>query len=147
MEKVVFFIGHADTPDAVYPALCEAVEEAISAGIMTFYVGHYGAFDRLVTRALRESKERVPAIRLYLVLPFHPAMRPVSLSDGFDGSIYPFDDCRPPYRAAIVAANHRMIDRCDRVIAYAYRTGKARDFLEYAQKKAGVVVNLAMPNE
>jgi hypothetical protein len=145
-----FFIGHADVPPEIYPHLLKAIEALVADNrVSTFYVGRYGAFDRLAIRALQQIKRTAPAIRAYLLIPYHPAQRPVSLPDGFDGSIYPFEKMPLP-RVAIVRANKSMIDRCDYLIAYAHHPGKARDFLEYAarrQKRGKIrVQNIALPD-
>ena len=41
--KVCFFIGHRDTPEHVYPALEQAVEQLITQGVTDFYVGNHGS--------------------------------------------------------------------------------------------------------
>lgn len=55
--KTCFFIGHRDTPESIQPQLDAAVERHIvEYGVTDFVVGHYGAFDRMAARAVRESK-------------------------------------------------------------------------------------------
>ena len=92
MGASCFFIGHRETGDYVRLALAEAVEKHITEyGVTDFYVGHYGGFDSLAAKTVKESKERHPEIRLTLVLPYHPAVRPIKTPKGFDGSFYPWE--------------------------------------------------------
>ena len=73
-----FFIGHRETSDSIFPALLQAVERHITEyGVTEFVVGHYGNFDRLAARAVLKAKERHPQVTLFLLLPYHPADRPI----------------------------------------------------------------------
>ena len=77
--KTCFFIGHRDTPDTIYPALLAEVERHITElGVGEFIVGHYGRFDSLAARAVKEAKVRHPEVELALLLPYHPAKKSVS---------------------------------------------------------------------
>lgn len=49
------------------------VEESVGF----FYVGQYGSFDRLAGLAVKQLKQHYPFITLMLVLPYHPADRPI----------------------------------------------------------------------
>ena len=137
MGASCFFIGHRETGGDVVPALTEAVERHITDYSVTdFYVGHYGGFDGLAAQAVKEARERHPEIRLTLVLPYHPAIRPISTPKGFDGTFYPWEDEKIPKRLAIIKTNQRMVDTCDYLITYAYHflsgTGQ---IVEYARKR------------
>lgn len=59
--KVCFFIGHRDTPDRVYPALEQAVEQLITQGVTEFYVGNHGSFDRMAARGVIAAKQHHPS--------------------------------------------------------------------------------------
>lgn len=123
--KSCFFIGHREAGGDVFPALSEAVEHHITEyGVTDFYVGHYGGFDGLAAQAVKEARERHPGIRLTLVLPYHPAIRPINTPKGFDGTFYPWEEERIPKRLAIIKTNQRMVDTCDYLITYAYATMK-----------------------
>lgn len=132
-----FFIGHRETGGDVAPALAEAVERHITEyGVTDFYIGHYGGFDRLATQAVKDARERHPEIRLTLVLPYHPAIRPISTPEGFDGTFYPWEEERIPKRLAIIKTNQRMVDTCDYLISYAYHfLGGTGQIVEYARKR------------
>ena len=75
-SKTCFFIGHRDAPDTIYPALLAEVERHITElGVGEFIVGHYGRFDSLAARAVKESKSRHLEVELTLLLPYHPAKK------------------------------------------------------------------------
>ena len=137
MGASCFFIGHREAGKDVIPLLAEAVEKHITEYSVTdFYVGHYGGFDRLAEQAVEEAKERHPEIRLTLVLPYHPAIRPINVPKGFDGSFYPWEDEKIPKRLAIIKTNQRMVDTCDYLITYAYHfLGGTGQIVEYARKR------------
>ena len=100
------------------------------------YVGHYGGFDGLAAQAVKEARERHPEIRLTLVLPYHPAIRPINTPKGFDGTFYPWEEERIPKRLAIIKTNQRMVDTCDYLITYAYHfLGGTGQTVEYARKR------------
>ena len=137
MSTSCYFIGHREAGKDVFPLLVEAVEKHITEYSVTdFYVGHYGGFDRLAAQAVEEAKVRHPEIRLTLVLPYHPAIRPISVPKGFDGSFYPWEDEKIPKRLAIIKTNQRMVDTCDYLITYAYHfLGGTGQIVEYARKR------------
>lgn len=137
MGASCFFIGHRETGGDVVPALTEAVERHITDyGVTDFYVGHYGGFDGLAAQVVKEARERHPEIRLTLVLPYHPAIQPISTPIGFDGTFYSWEDEKIPKRLAIIKTNQRMVDTCDYLITYAYHfLGGTGQIVEYARKQ------------
>ena len=91
MGSSCYFIGHREAGEDVFPALAETVGQHITDyGVTDFYVGHYGGFDALAAQAVKKARERHPEIRLTLVLPYHPAIRPIKTPKGFDGTFYPW---------------------------------------------------------
>ena len=135
--KSCFFIGHREASETIYAELRAAVERHIvEFGVTEFIVGHYGGFDRLAARAVIEAKKTHPEVTLTLLLPYHPAERPMAAPEGFDGTYYPPVMERVPRRVAIVRANQYIVDHVDYLIAYAWHPGSnAREVLEYALKK------------
>ena len=116
-----FFIGHRDAKEAVFPKLSEAVKQHIvEYGVTEFFVGHYGRFDALAARAVKDAKKRHPEVTLTLVLPYHPFDHPIQTPKGFDGTFYPPGMETVPKKVAIVRANRYMVDTCDCLIAYAW---------------------------
>lgn len=137
MEKSCFFLGHRSAPQELRPTLEAAVERHITEyGVTCFYVGQYGNFDRLAGQAVLAAKARRPEVELFLVLPYHPAIRPVETPAGFDGTFYPFGNERVPPRLAILRADRRMVERCGHLIAWVNRPGTTRDLLDWARRRA-----------
>lgn len=147
--KSCFFIGHHETPDNVLPILQETVNKHIEDdGVTEFIVGHYGNFDYLAAKAVIAAKQLHPEIILSLLIPYHPAERPIEKPKGFDNTYYPPGMEDVPRKLAIIRANRYMVDHVDFLIAYAWHpASNARELVEYAEKKMkkGViqVTNLA----
>lgn len=135
--KSCFFIGHREASIEIYPALAEAVEHHVmDYGVREFVVGQYGGFDRLAARAVMDTKTRHPEITLLLLLPYHPAERPVEVPPKFDGTFYPPGMETVPRRYAIVRANRYMVDHVDYLIAYVWHpASNGRMLLDYARKR------------
>ena len=135
--KTCFFIGHREATEEIYPLLAKEVERhGAELGVEVFVVGQYGAFDRMVARAVLAAKKKYPWIKLTILLAYHPTERKLSAPDGYDGTFYPPGLERVPRRYAIVRANRYMLDHSDFLIAYAWHPGScARDLLEYARAK------------
>ena len=136
-EKSCFFIGHRESSEEIYPALYAAVEQHIvEYGVTEFIVGHYGGFDRLSASAVKAAKQFYPDVKLILLLPYHPAERPIPTPDGFDGTFYPLGMESVPRKVAIVRANRYVVDHVDYLIAYAWHpASNARELLEYAKRR------------
>lgn len=150
--KSCFFIGHRETSEEIYPALYAAVEQHIlEYGVTEFIVGHYGGFDRLAASAVKEAKRFYPEVKLILLLPYHPAERPISTPGGFDGTFYPPGMESVPRKIAIVRANRYVVDHVDYLIAYAWHpASNARELVEYAksrEKKGSLIITLIKPND
>ena len=128
----------------IYPQLEAAIERHITQlGVREFIVGNYGGFDRIAARALVAAKAQHPEIVLLLLVPYHPAERPVQAPPGFDGTFYPPGMENVPRKFAIVRANHYMVEHVDYMIAYAWHpASNARDLVEYAIRKGVAEVNL-----
>ena len=135
--KSCFFIGHREASSEVLLALMETVEQHIvEYGVTEFIVGNYGGFDRMVAKAVIAAKERHPGINLSMLIPYHPAERPMEPPQGFDNTFYPPGMEKVPRKLAIVRANRYMVDHVDYLIAYAWHpASNARDLVEYAKKR------------
>lgn len=131
--KSCFLFGHRDAPCEIRTSIEEAVERHYRQyGVNWFYVGRYGAFDSMAASAVKAAKKRHSDIELYLLLPYHPAQRPVAVPEGFDGTFYPPLES-VPRRYAIVKANRYMVETSDTVICYVSHFGNARNLFEYAR--------------
>lgn len=135
--KSCFFIGHREASEEIYPALYVAVEQHIlEYGVTEFIVGQYGGFDRLAASAVKEAKRFYPEVKLTLLLPYHPAERPIPTLDGFDSTFYPPGMESVPRKIAIVRANRYVVDHVDYLIAYVWHpASNARVLVEYAQER------------
>ena len=142
--KSCFFIGHREAGPEILPALEDAIEKHIlEYGVTEFIVGHYGGFDRLAARAVISAKKCHPEIRLLMLIPYHPAERPVETPPGFDGTFYPLGIESVPRKFSIVQANRYMIDHVNYLIAYAWHpASNARNLFDYARQKAICITNL-----
>lgn len=136
-DKSCFFIGHREADERLLPRLELVVDRLIrEENIRCFYVGGYGGFDRIAAVAVRKAKQKHPDITLMLVLPYHPAERPVEVPNGFDGTYYPEGLENTPRRFAIVRANHIMVDTCDWLVCYVrHGASNSQNLLEYAQRR------------
>ena len=149
MGKSCYFIGHREADERLLPVLTKTIKQLINENdVRHFYVGGYGGFDRIAGRAVKEAKEKYPDITLNLVLPYHPAERPMENPFGFDGTYYPEGLENVPRRFAIVRANKRMVDTSDWLVCYVrHGASNSRNLLEYArrrEKKEQIhIVNLA----
>ena len=142
-SKICFMFGHATAPYRILPKIEQAIEDHYTKHHVTaFYVGNRGQFDSMAATAVKRVKQRHPDIRLFLVLAYHPAERPVNLTEGFDHSYYPPLE-NVPRQYAIVRANQYMVDTADTVICYVNHPGNTRNLIEYAQrrnKKSGTII-------
>lgn len=117
-RKTCFFVGHRDVPPEICPALRAEVERHIrELGVTEFIVGHYGRFDRLAAETVIAAKRVYSDISLFLLLPYHPAERPVELPSGFDGIYCPPGMESVPRKFSIVRANRYALDHADCLIA------------------------------
>ncbi len=131
-----FFIGHREASESLLPVLQDTVARHITEyGVTAFYVGHYGGFDRLAARAVREAKQQHPEVTLTMVLPYHPAERPMDTPKGFDGTFYPPLE-KVPRRLAIVRANRYMVDTSTHLISHVWHpASNSYELLEYARSR------------
>lgn len=141
--KSCFFIGHRETTSEILPELEKAVEQHIAEyDVKEFIVGGYGGFARLSASAVIRAKQKYPHITLTLLLPYHPAERPVVKPNGFDNTFYPPNMEKIPRRFAIVRANRYVVDHVDYLIAYAWHpSSNARELVEYAGKKGKIKIS------
>ena len=135
--KSCFLIGSHLSPDALSPLLDEAIERHIAEyGVTEFLV----RFDQLAAEALRRAKERHPGIRLRLLIPYHPAQRPVDVPSGFDGTYYPEGMETVPKRLAILRAGQMAAGESGYLIA-SPGFGGSRTITDYAlrREKRGLI--------
>ena len=141
--KSCFFIGHREADESLIQRLEIEIERLIAEEqVRYFYVGGYGGFDQIAATAVKRAKERYSNVTLNLVLPYHPAERPVEKPPGYDGTYYPEGLEKTPRPFAIVKANQLLVDTCDWLVCYVrHGASNSRNLLEYAQrrKKKGLI--------
>ena len=135
--KSCFFIGHRGTNEGLLPRLELEIDRLIAVeNVRYFYVGGYGGFDQIAAPAIKRAKQKYPDIALMLVLPYHPAERPIEKPPGYDGTYYPEDLEKTPRPFAIVKTNQIMVDTCDWLVCYVrHGASNSRNLLEYAQRR------------
>ena len=135
--KCCFFIGHREADERLLPRLELEIEQLITEeNVRYFYVGGYGGFDGVAASAVKKAKRQHPDITLMLVLPYHPAERPIEKPPGYDGTYYPEGLEKTPRPFAIVKANKLMVDSCDWLVCYVrHGASNSRNLLEYAQRR------------
>ena len=135
--KSCFFIGHRETDEKILPKLVDTVRKLITEeNVRCFYVGGYGGFDRIAASAVKSVKRDYPDISLMLVLPYHPAERPIETPYGFDGTYYPEGLEGTPKRYAITRANRLVLDSSDWLICYVnHGASNAQKLYEYAKRR------------
>ena len=149
MWNSCFFIGHREADERLISRLELEIEQLImEENVRYFYVGGYGGFDGVAASAVRKAKRQHPDITLMLVLPYHPAERPIEKPPGYDGTHYPEGLEKTPRPFAIVKANQLMVDSCDWLVCYVrHGASNSRNLLEYAQRreKKGLIkiINIA----
>ena len=99
----------------------------------------------MAARAVCQAKRRDLEVKLFLLLPYHPAARDVAVAKEFDGTIYPALLENVPRRFAIPKANQYMVSHVTHIIAYVWHSmGGSGKTLEYAKRKKQLTItNLA----
>ena len=131
---IVTFCGHRDVPqqEEVQLWLIDCVEKLRQEGATDFYLGGYGAYDRMAAGVVWKMKERYPQIRSTLVMPYLDWTPDISQ---YDVTIYPPLEL-VPRRFAISRRNRWLMDRADIVVAYVtHDWGGAAATLAYARRK------------
>lgn len=134
--KNCFLFGHSDAPEEIRQKIEAAVERLYRMqDVRLFYVGGYGAFDRMAASAVKSAKGKYPDIELFFVTPYHPAERPCEQQPGFDGIFYP-PLKNVPRQYAIVKANRYMVATSDAIICYVWHgASNTQKLLEYARRR------------
>ena len=92
------------------PILESVIDRLITEeNVRYFYVGGYGGFDQIASTAVKRAKQKHPNITLMLVLPYHPAERPIEKPPGYDGAYYPEGLEKTPRPFAIMKANQLIL--------------------------------------
>ncbi len=136
---IVTFCGHSeiDQMERVSAWLDKMLPPLIEGGAATFYLGGYGAFDRLAAAAARRQKAVYPRIEMVLVLAYLD--RNID-AEHYDRTTYPPLEKVPP-RYAIVKRNEWMVASSDVVISgVTHNWGGAAKTLKFARRKKKVIL-------
>lgn len=139
--SVCTFFGHRECWDLDSNKLCTAIEELITNGVDTFYMGNQGHFDGMVHSALRKLCVVYPHIRYAVVLAYLPTKREkyVDSSD----TMYPEGIENGPPKFAIARRNQWMLEASDYCLCYIDHTwGGAYQYARQAKQKGKTVINL-----
>lgn len=142
----VTFCGHRD----VYPDeaklrmwLNETVRDLIARGADRFYLGGYGAFDRLAASVVQNLRTEYPGIESVLVLAYLDRDQDALDLGTYDCTTYPPLESVPK-RLAIVRRNEWMVDQSDVVVSgVRHEWGGAYRTLKYAEKRRKEIIRYA----
>ena len=139
------FFGHKDTPSTIAPELEKVLTDLIvNHGVVSFLVGHQGAFDYMALGAVRKMKERYPHITYNVVLAYMPGQKEEWSAYAPEETMYPegLEVVHP--RFAISWRNKWMLNESEIVVAYVKHSwGGAAKYVEHAIRKKKTVLNIA----
>ena len=142
---VCTLFGHRECPDSIQARLKKLLINLIEEQhVELFYVGHQGAFDRIVRNTLRELTFLYPHVRYYIVLAYMP--QSPKEYDELDYSLTLLPDGIEiiPKRFAISWRNKWMIQQADYVITYVTHSwGGAAQFEKAARCQGKTIFNLS----
>ena len=133
------FFGHRECFGLDSQVLQQAIEELITQGVDTFYVGHQGQFDSIVYSCLKQLKREHPRIRVCVVLAYLPTEK--NEYDDTTDTMYPEIEGHPKF--AIERRNRRMVEVSEYCLCYINHTwGGAYKFAKLAKRCGKTVINL-----
>lgn len=133
------FFGHRECFGLDSRVLQQAIEELITQGVDTFFVGNQGQFDSAVYSCLKQLRKEYPYIRVCVVLAYLPTEK--KEHDDMTDTMYPEIEGHPKF--AIERRNRWMIDHSDYLLCYINRTwGGAYKFAKSAKRRGKTVINL-----
>ena len=133
------FFGHRECYGLDRQVLQQTIEELITKGVDTFYVGNQGQFDSAVYICLKQLRKEHPHIRVCIVLAYLPTEK--NEYDDIADTMYPEIEGHPKF--AIERRNRWMINHSDFFLCYINHTwGGAYKFARLAKQRGKTVVNL-----
>jgi len=132
-----YFVGHRDAPLSIQEKLDKTVEYlAGECCVSEFIVEQHGSFNQMATAAVQKLKSQNQDIIALRLLCYHPGDKALILPDFFDDFYYPLELAEVPNKYAITKANHLLIDQCDYLVVYVWRSGgNAAKFLRRGQRR------------
>lgn len=109
-----------------------------------FYVGHQGAFDKIVKEVLEELSKKYLYIQYTVVLAYMPQKSSKANGDDWMHTMLPDGIEQVPKRFAIAHRNEWMLRQAQYVVAYVkYGWGGAAQYVQKAQRQGKMILNLA----
>ena len=142
---VCTFFGHRECPDSIQADLKTLLIHLIEEQhVELFYVGHQGAFDRIVRNTLHKLTSHYPHIRYYVVLAYMPTF-PNEYDDiDYALTLLPDGIETVSKRFAISWRNKWILQQADYVVTYVTHSwGGAAKFAEMAIRQKKLVINLS----
>lgn len=140
--KACTFFGHKECYGLDAGVLRSAIEDLISKGVDTFFVGNQGGFDGMVYICLKQLRKEYPKIRVSVVLAYLPTG---NREDVMSGTMYP--EIEGPPKFAIKRRNQWMIEESDYCVCYINHTwGGAYKFARQAKRRGLTIINLGNAN-
>ncbi len=140
--KNAMFIGHNECYGLFYEKLEKVIIECINDGVVNFYSGGQGGFDRICAGKVKKLKKQYPFIKNILVIPYLTFN--IFDEEIFDEIIYPEGFEKYYFKSAIIKRNKYMVEKSQIAICYINRNfGGAIKTYEYAVQKNLKIINLA----
>ena len=137
-----FLFGSRTAPENCFNNILDAIELCYTKHkIRTFIVGHYGNFDRIAAHALNLLKVRHADINLFMLIPYHPSIRPVEPYENFQ-TYYPDGQETALLKFAITTANQKTICQCSVAVCYPDGVTNSRKMYEKILKRKIPVYNV-----
>jgi uncharacterized phage-like protein YoqJ len=156
MKTTITFCGHREVVDeeTVLKKLTACLEPFFNVesnrigGLLLFYCGGCGAFDRLAAQAIDILRKKYPNIAVekifvtpYITISYQETIN--LMKEFYDEVIYPSLENVPP-KYAISHRNQWMVDQSDYVIAYiTHGWGGAAKTLTYAKRKHKQIISIS----
>jgi uncharacterized phage-like protein YoqJ len=148
------FSGHRILPEGleeqIQSELQMVIEALVKKGVYKFYAGGALGFDLLAALCVLKQKEKIPNIKLVLVLPCkfqakfwkkEDVEKYDEIKAAADDIIYTADAY---YRGCMHKRNRYMIDHSDICICYLTNTtGGTKYTVKYGEKQGKQIINLA----
>ena len=141
VNKTALFIGHRVCHNIGVKDIYPVIRELAENGVNTFLSGGYGSFDIISARAVWELKKEFSEIENILVIPYLNFN--IFAPELFDGTIYPEDVEKVPFRAKIIRRNRYMVKNSAYAVCYVNNLfGGSGLTYEYAKKQGLKIINL-----
>ena len=150
MCKICSFAGHSELYGQeadIYKKLLLVIEKLVlTEDINEFWVGNYGAFDRLSAKAVRNLKEKYSYIQLNLVVPYLTKEINEYREEyykNFDNILMADIPEKTPKRFKIIKSNEYMVQNSNVLVCCVMHSfGGAARTVEYAKKNNIKIINL-----